>query len=430
MPVEWIKGPVLLYGAGREARSTRRFLAETAPDVEVHFTLDGGEAEIEDSVFVPLDRLDEAAIAAYPLIVRSAGVSMYKPLIVAARTAGGDVTTNVNLWARHRRGEAKTIAVTGTKGKSTTAKLIHTMLTAGGFDAGLGGNIGVPPLELADHAWQVLELSSFQCADLELNPDFAGITSLFPEHLDWHHSEDRYFADKLNLVAREIPLGYAMSPQAMAHDAVAKLDLGRHTALADLPEDFGPEFEKAVASSPLMGAHNLANARIAARIALAAGVARSAVLDGLARYEPLPHRLQAVTHGGKVFVNDSIATNPEATKAAMAAYPEGRVALAVGGFDRGQNYDDLIDRLPGAPLASIWFLPDTGHRIADTLGREALPYPAHKVESLTDLFARLATEPDSFDVLIMSPGAPSYNQFNNFEERGQAFLDLAARHFG
>ncbi len=426
-----LEGPVLLYGGGREGKSTRRFLASTAPDLEVFVTSDKDDAEITDTQVLPIADLPQAITdKKFKLIVRSAGVSIYKPTLIAAREAGISVTTNINLWSRFQRGDAKVIAVTGTKGKSTSAKLLHTMLVAAGFDAGLGGNIGLPPLDLNAHDWQVLELSSYQCSDLELQPDYCAVVSLYPEHLDWHEGEDNYFRDKLNLLVRDKPVTYALSAQAAAHPKLKKLNLKQNRQLPLLPFTLSVRMAEAAKRSALIGAHNLANAGVMARIALDAGATEDAIVEGIARFEPLPHRLQEVRHGGKAFVNDSISTNPEATKAAMAAYPHGKVALIVGGFDRGQNYDDLIARLPAAPLTHLWLLPDTGHRIADALNIEALPYPATRVSSLDELFEQVIKSPETFDALILSPGAPSYNQFNNFEERGHRFLELAQKHFG
>lgn len=426
-----LEGPVLLYGAGREAKSTRRFLAEAAPDLEVFVTTDSDDAQLKDTQFLPIADLPQAvADKKFNLIVRSAGVSIYKPVLVEARNLGTIITTNINLWAQFQRDGANVIAITGTKGKSTSAKLLHTMLVAGGYDAGLGGNIGLPPLDLNAHEWQVLELSSYQCSDLELQPDYCGVVSLYPEHLDWHEGEENYFRDKLNLLTRPKSVKYALSAQAATNPHLKALDLKANTLLPLLPFSLSVKMAEAATRSALIGAHNLANAGVVARIALAIGVSEEAIVEGIARFEPLPHRLQEVRHGGKTFVNDSISTNPEATKAAMAAYPHGKVALIIGGFDRGQNYDDLIARLPAAPISSLWLLPDTGHRIAEGLNLDALPYPATQVASLEDLFEQIAQLPDSFDALILSPGAPSYNQFKNFEERGQSFLDLAKKNFG
>ncbi len=426
-----IKGPILLYGAGREAISTRAYLAKNFPELEVHVCVDKGEINMENTPQIPVEDLGKAfAEGRYATLVRSPGVSIYKGEIIAAKEAGVHVTTNVNIWAEARRGDAKVIAITGTKGKSTTAKLIHTILKTAGFDIGLGGNIGVPPLEMDKHKFYVLELSSFQCADLRLNPDFIGITSLFPEHLDWHRNEEQYFNDKLRILRRMAPYQCVISPQATSHYSLPQPPKELVHAAPELSEEFEMALDQQVENSKLKGAHNLQNALLAARICLGVGASEPEILEGIADFVPLPHRLQEYQTSAKIFVNDSIATNPQATKAAILSYSEQNTALIVGGFDRGQNYSSLANCLRNADITSLWLLPDTGHRIIDMLDREEIEYPIHQVDNLADIFVALKKDPDQFDVLLLSPGAPSFNQFDNFEQRGDTFLTLANEHFG
>jgi len=426
-----LNGPILIYGAAREAKSTRRFLQTQAPDAEVHVAVDSGEADLADTIQVPASDLVAAFEARkYSLVVRSAGVSIYKKEILSARAAGIKVTTNVNLWARYKKKTTKTIAITGTKGKSTTAKLVHTMLKAGGIDAGLAGNIGVPVLDLGPHQYAVLELSSFQCADLRLNPDFIGITPLFPEHLDWHRSEQQYFDDKLNILRTTRPYHCALAPHVIAHSSLPQPPPDLVHALPDLSCRFHQRLTEQVAASTLKGNHNLENAVLAARLALGAGISEQAVLAGIAAYSPLPHRLEEFHFSGKTFVNDSIATNPQATKAAIATYGDKKLALIVGGYDRDQNFDDLSNYLMACQLASIWFLPDTGHRIARNFAGKDLPFQIHTIGTLEDIFKQLKANPNQFEVLLLSPGAPSFNQFKNFEQRGETFVELARKYFG
>jgi len=426
-----INGPVLLYGAGREALSSRKFLRRVAPDVSVHVCVDEGEADIPDTLQVPIISLLEAfKSGTYKTIIRSPGVSIYKPELIAAKAAGVEITTNVNLWAKFQRGNAKTIAFTGTKGKSTTAKLLFTILQSAKLDVGLAGNIGIPVLELEAHEYVVLELSSFQCADLKLASDFIGITSLFPEHLDWHETEQNYFSDKLNLLHQKPPAKCAFSEQVLSHHALSKNEKEIDKTLPALNEEFYQVMKNQVENSRLVGEHNLHNAVLAARIAIGMEVEQKAILKGIKNFIPLPHRLEEINVGGKTFVNDSIATNPEATKAAIDAYGQKNPALIIGGLDRNQNYDDLVKFLSDAPLSHIWFLPDTGHRIAKMLAEKNPKYSTSKVNSLNEIFKYLKAEPDRFDILILSPGAPSQNQFKNFEQRGEIFLELARKTFG
>jgi len=426
-----LNGPILLYGAGREAKSTRRFLKNFAPNARVDVAVDHGPADMEETSQVPVDGLVDAfANNKYSMLVRSPGVSIYKREIIMAREAGVRVTTNVNLWARYKKNGAKTIAITGTKGKSTTAKLVYTMLKAAGLDAALAGNIGIPVLDLDHHEYVVLELSSFQCADLRLDPDFIGITPLFPEHLDWHRNERQYFNDKLNILCRRHPYHCALAPQVIAHSSLPQPFAGLAHALPALSCAFYQRLRKQVATSTLKGAHNLENAVLAARLALGTGILEQAVLDGIAAYLPLPHRLEEFHFSGKTFVDDSIATNPQATKAALATYGSENLALIIGGFDRDQNFDDLSNYLMACRVASIWFLPGTGHRIAKNFIGKDLPFKTHTIASLEHIFEQLRANPDQFEILLLSPGAPSFNQFVNFEQRGEVFVELARKYFG
>src|SRR5207237_142030 len=131
------------------------------------------------------------------------------------------VTSNLNLWGEYYRQGRTVIAITGTKGKSTTATLTHLMLTQSGMDAGLAGNVGLAPLEIADlHPIVIFELSSYQTADMAFSPDIAAVTNLTPEHTDWHRATERYFADKLNLIDRDTPFPVGLGPGAQTNAMV------------------------------------------------------------------------------------------------------------------------------------------------------------------------------------------------------------------
>src|SRR5690349_5127623 len=214
--------PVLLYGAGREARSTRAFIKARAPNLKVYVTVDSGTADIDDAELIPPTELNAAIEAKrFATIVKSPGVSRYRPIFLVAREAGISVTSNLNLWGEYFREGRTVIAITGTKGKSTTATLVHLMLTQSGLDAGLAGNVGLAPLEIADkHKLIVFELSSYPTADMAFSPDIAGITNLSPEHTDWHRDVDRYYRDKLNLIDRDAPFPVALGRGAHDHPLV------------------------------------------------------------------------------------------------------------------------------------------------------------------------------------------------------------------
>ena len=420
-----IDGAVLLYGAGREARSTRSFLAEVAPQTEVFVTVDSGDADVENCTQVaPSDLPALFAKGTFSMLVRSAGVSIYKPELIAANQAGIEVTTNINLWAKHKRGDAKVVAVTGTKGKSTTVKLTETMLKCSGIDARLGGNFGVAPLDLDDHDVIVMELSSYQVADLELQPDFVGFTNLFPEHVDWHGSLEQYYHDKMNLLRRKERYGYALGAQAAVNQKV-QANLPKYANELPAPSaEMVAALHGTMRQSKLKGPHNADNMMIAAKLALGLGAKEEALLEGLKSFAPPAHRLEEHKVGNHVLVDDSISTTPEATIAALATYPETRNALIVGGYDREQNYEALALEIINSSVTTLACLPKTGHRLAEAMANKSHKIDVFEADNLKSAMEALAEKQQQFDTLILSPAAPSYNQFRDYIERGEAFVAL------
>jgi UDP-N-acetylmuramoylalanine--D-glutamate ligase len=419
--------PVLLYGAGREAQSTRAFLKARQPDLKVFVTVDSGSADLAEVEPIAPEMLP-AAIAEhrFGLIVKSPGVSRYKLIFGIAQAAGIPVTSNLNLWGSTYRQGRTVIAITGTKGKSTTATLVHLMLTHSRVDAGLAGNVGLAPLEIADkHAVVIFELSSYQTADMSFLPDIAAVTNLYPEHVDWHGSVERYYRDKLHLIDRDGGFPVALGAAAMGNAIVAPAVRDHRRLLRPLDKDEIAMVDKAVGASRLKGSHNLDNARLAAQIALAAGGTLVGIIRGIAAFVPLPHRLEEHQFGGTIFVNDSISTTPEATKAALAAYRGHRIALIAGGHEREQDYTELAGLLASYGVTTLACLPVTGTRLASAAQAAAPHINVLTQPDLHSAMQALSKRRADFDVVILSPGAPSYNQFKNFEERGRMFVQYA-----
>lgn len=424
--------PVLLYGAGREGQSTRAFLKARAPGLKVYVTVDSGTIDIEDAeVIEPADLPDAIAARKFGTIVKSPGVSRYKPLFAIAREHDIAVTSNLNLWAETYRQGHTVIAITGTKGKSTTATLLHLMLVHSGLDAGLAGNVGLAPLEIADtHKIVVFELSSYQTADMAFSPDLAAVTNLYPEHVDWHRSVEHYYTDKLNLIDRDTPFPVALGAGAVGNALVAAAVRDPARIVPDLPPFIEDRVTSAVSKSRLKGEHNLDNARLAAQLALAAGGNIDGIIKGINAFMPLPHRLEEHSIGGQIFVNDSISTTPEATKAALAAYKGQRIALIAGGHERQQDYTELATLLGPRGVTVLVCLPVTGDRLATATYAAAPQIEVLEAANLEAAMQALANRKNRFDTVILSPGAPSYNQFRNFEERGTRFIALAEKLFG
>jgi UDP-N-acetylmuramoylalanine--D-glutamate ligase len=374
------------------------------------------------------------ALARCDVVVRSPGVSIHRPEIAALKQSGVRVTTATALWLAERHGRA-VIGVTGTKGKSTTAALIAHLARAAGHTAHLAGNIGVPALELLDHPageLAVVELSSYQLADLEVGPELAVFTNLFREHLDWHGSEQVYRADKLRILTlegvRAVVLN-ALDPQLA--DAARGLP-GVHLFGAPpgwQAEDAGVlhdgRLELASDALPLPGLHNALNLCAALTALEASGIDPPPLAAALADFRALPHRLERVLErDGVVWIDDSISTTPESTVAALASFPGRQIVLIAGGQDREQDYAPLGRELATRGVCVIG-VPSTGARVLAAARSAGVPseraIPADDLAAAVAL-ARERARPGT--AVLLSPAAPSYDRYRNFEERGERFQAL------
>jgi UDP-N-acetylmuramoyl-L-alanine---L-glutamate ligase len=394
---------IALWGIGRETNAFVAQLAQRLPDTTLSGTID-------DST--PAD-VARALLGDADVLVRSPGVSLYKPLIQQAIQAGTTVTTPTGLWLAERGGE-HVIGVTGTKGKSTTATVIAHLLGQV-MPVELAGNIGRPVIELLDTdagvagnqlTWVVCELSSYQIADLTVGPEVAVLTNLSREHTDWHGSEQQYRADKLRIF--ELPcVRVAVKPPE-----------------AGWPVLFEPE-----QILPLRGTHNARNVTAAITAIEAAGLPLPPLPQALAGLTALPHRLQTVhtDAGGSEWIDDSISTTPESTIAALEAFADRAVVLIAGGSDRGQDYDRLGLTLAARTAATeLILLPDTGPAIAGAATSHG--YAEDRMSTAGDMRegTQLARKLVSAGgVVLLSPAAPSFNQYANFEQRGDDFAACA-----
>jgi UDP-N-acetylmuramoylalanine--D-glutamate ligase len=375
-----------------------------------------------------------AALSGCDVVVRSPGVSIHRPELAALIRLGVPVTTATSLWLAERGGR-RVLGVTGTKGKSTTAALAHHIARAGGERAELAGNIGRPALELLDadpEALAIVELSSYHVADLAVGPEVATITNLYAEHADWHGSEQAYRAEKLRILALpgvERAVLWARQPELAAAPTAAERRLFGEPSGWDVIDGalaYAGETRLAAAGLPLAGEHNALNLCAALTALEAVGIAPASPADALAGFEPLPHRLQTIAEiGGVTWVDDSISTTPESALAALASFPGRPLVLLGGGQDRGQDYTALGAELARSGTALV-AMGSTGPRLRDA-AREA-GVPAARALLAEDLagavaLARELVVPGA--VVLLSPAAPSYDRFRDFEERGERFAALA-----
>lgn len=430
-----------VWGLGREGRAIASAVAARLPGTPLTLVDEGAGAGAEGVL------ADPAALLGCDVVVRSPGISRYRPEALRLAEAGVMTTTGTNLWFAEHAG-ARAVAVTGTKGKSTTSAMIAHLAAAAGLRVLLAGNIGLPLVELLaadDHEvdlW-VLELSSFQTSDLDASPPVGVLLNLHREHTDWHGSFERYRDDKLALFAHRADMVSVLN--------AADPRVRRAGAALPHPRWFGGEEGYAVGPAGIVrdgapvvarervgvaGDHNLLNACAALTALEAAGVGVDGVLDALAGFRPLAHRMQPVAErAGVLFVDDSIATIPEATVAAARALAPRPLVLLVGGGDRAQDYAPLAAYVAGEPrVAAVVALPGNGDRILDRLAAEpraagrALP-AMERAADLADAVARAAAVVPAGGVVLLSPGAPSGDDFHDFQARGDAFAE-AARSLG
>jgi UDP-N-acetylmuramoylalanine--D-glutamate ligase len=322
------------------------------------------------------------------------------PLVALAGTRGIPVWSEVELGASLLHG-TRIVGVTGTNGKTTTVELLGAIFRAAGRDVAVAGNVGTPLTSIRSAEWVVCELSSFQLEDVhELACDVAVLLNLEPDHLDRHGSFEAYRDAKLRIFerarARVVPRGLGLK---------------------------GTEFsaEDELPAEPLIrGRHNRENAAAATAAARAAGVADESIAEALRAFPGVPHRLELVgERNGVRFVNDSKATNVAAARRALDAYADEPVHLILGGSYKGEDFGPLAASL-GSNIRSVHLIGEEASRLAELIDGHADGTLEAAVAHATDL-----AEPG--DVILLSPAAASYDQFENFEARGDAFRRLAVK---
>lgn len=424
---------VAVLGYGREARSLLRLFARELPGLKPVVFARAAElaAEPPQAQAVVTETVPAAShLAHFDVVFKSPGISAYHPELEQAARAGVRITSATELWFAEHPGE-RVIAVTGSKGKSTTVSLIAHLLRALGHRVALAGNIGLPLTELwkpqpAPDYWAV-ELSSFQTKAAGA-VEVAVLTALFPEHLDWHGSLERYYADKLALLdrARQVVLNGSDATIA-AHQrwpGAVRYGLppgwraeGEGIAIADQYFEL-PDFA-------VPGRHNRLNLCAALTVLELLGEDARRALPAVADFRSLPHRLRLLgTRGGVLYVDDSVATTPQATLAALDCFAQRRVALILGGYDRGLDWSGFADALRGRRMAGVVCQGQSGARIEAALRAAGLDLPLWRANDLTEAvaWASAVAQPDG--VVLLSPGAPSFPEYRDFAERGRHFACL------
>ncbi|TVQ36034.1 MAG: UDP-N-acetylmuramoyl-L-alanine--D-glutamate ligase [Wenzhouxiangella sp.] len=425
---------IAILGWGREGQCAAATLSQRLPDAKLSVLVERGPRPAHWPGWTGSfdERLEQ-----FDILLRSPGVPVDHPALVAASRTGVSIVNPASIWFSQRP-DVPVIGVTGSKGKSTTASLLAHLLQASGYRVLLAGNIGEPLLGHLDlnADYVVLELSSYQLTDLDAVLTMGLFTRLFDEHLDWHGSRAAYFASKLriaDLLAGRPLLVNAADPLLL--DCTRRIE-------GLVQANRWPEFHRRgdslwlddhlcldLAELNLTGRHNLDNAALALAAARRLGGRTETLLEALRSFRPLAHRLEPLARqAGLDWVNDSISTSPHATRAALESLADRPITLIVGGQNRPADWQPVLEWCRSRPLAALVALPDTGRVVAEVLreGGCVANNRICQVDNLGEAVAAAATLSAENGVVLLSPGAPSFPRFQDFEARGDAFRQAVA----
>ncbi len=431
------KADNLVFGLGITGMSVARYLKRNGIDAlfvdsrseppgldELHELLPDADVILGENATVQLSNINR--------IIASPGVADSEPMLTVARKAGIDVVSDIELFAQDA--EAPIVAVTGSNGKSTVTTLLALMCDAAGMTALAGANLGEPALDLLlqdKPDLYVLELSSFQLQRTETLPaKVAVLLNVSADHLDWHESEKNYRNAKYRIFRN------AAAAVISRNDPDIAKHVSKGTRIVsfglDVPEDEhyglreeeggeflarGEQLLLATSELALVGRHNQLNALAALAAGELMGLELPAMLQVLAEFPGLPHRMQLVARKqGVDFINDSKATNVGAAVAAVESI-DGIIVLIAGGESKGGDFDDLANAVSDRLRAAVLIGSDAD-RIADALADKALVVIANDID---DAVVQAAGYAESGDTVLLAPGCASFDQFPNYMARGDAF---------
>lgn len=449
-PADLAGATVLIVGVAREGIAVAEMLRRDVPSA----TLIAVDQRLSDAALrwrerfgedIPLitsaegEGLPEADVA-----IVSPGLSRTNALVQGLISRGIALSSGTDLFfaVHHER----ILAVTGSKGKSTTTALLHHILQAHGVSVALGGNLGIPLWDVEPADWYVAEVSSYQCHSLTRSPHTAVLTALFEEHLDWHGDFATYADDKLNLVGHQ---PHHVVVNHTNERLVAELDarypdldyvaVGDDSRYAVREENSGWSITRdntpivSSAELALIGVHNGWNAALALEAAsTVVDLDDEIVREALRSFRPLANRLEPVADpSGVLFVNDSLATNPPALAMALRSLRAKRVIALIGGFDRGVDDEALRQEILEHPPAGLIGLPDSGPewlvRIQGWLDQAGVPkstWPVMiPVDGMVEAVERARSIANRGDVVTLSPGAPSFGQYRDYQDRADRFIE-------
>ena len=431
---------VLVLGLAKSGESAARLLDKLGAIVTVN---DGKAFEenpaaqslLEEGIKVvtgghPLELLDED----FEWMVKNPGIPYNNPMVMRALEKKIPVITEVEL--AYLISDAPIIGITGSNGKTTTTTMIAEVLTAGGQNGLLSGNIGFPASQVAQDAGEtdtlVMELSSFQLMGIEaFHPEIAVITNLMPTHLDYHGSFEEYVAAKWNIQKNMTASDYVV---LNFNQDLAK-ELAKKTAAKVLPFSTKEKVDGAYLDGDVMtfrgeaimtaselgvpGSHNVENALATIAVAKLRGIDNQVIRETLAHFGGVKHRLQYVGEINQVkFYNDSKSTNILATQKALSGFDNSKVILIAGGLDRGNEFDELVPDIKG--LKKMVILGESAARVKRAADQAEVSYL--DASDVRDATRKAFSVAEPGDIVLLSPANASWDMYKNFEVRGDEFL--------
>ena len=405
---------VLVVGLARSGKAAAEALVAQGARV-VGFDRDeslGAGRLRELDVEVHLGDEEETLLKGTDLLVKSPGVPGETPLVARARETGIPVWSEIELAGRLLPNAL--LGVTGTNGKTTTSELLGEIFRSAKRPVEVAGNVGRPLASLVGstppESWIVCELSSFQLEDVEtFTPSIAVLLNLEPDHLDRHGSLERYAAAKLRVFERQAPEDVAVLPRAFG-------PVPGHARRVEFASD-----DTLPAEPRIPGEHNRENAAAATAAARAAGIDDQAIAEALRTFPGVPHRIELVRElGGVRYVNDSKGTNVAAARRALASFPDAQLHVILGGLGKEEPYEPLAAAFK--PGDRAYLIGDAAPTIAQALSAAGVPFV--RSGDLEAALAAAAAEARPGDVVLLSPACASFDQFESFEDRGDAFRRL------
>ncbi len=418
---------IIIWGMGTEGQAVKSYLQKhnISSNIFEYNDADG------------IDRLNELANQA-DIVVRSPGVSIYKPEFIALKEKGIKITSSSNLFLNEMKANhphTKVIGITGSKGKSTSVSMMYHMMQALGLKVALGGNIGKALIDLVDeeHDYVIGEFSSYQASDLETSPDIVVFTNLFSVHTDWHSGHEGYCRDKVHLAAfADKAVVNCNNPELITYtaDLPNRIFYGDKNGFYAVGKElfYKSEAVCSIDNLKISGNHNMDNLAGVMTAFELLGFDWRTALKALPTFEPLPHRLQKVgTIDGILFINDSISTAPEAAIGGMNSFDD-NMAIISGGIENKQDYTEyakFIEANPKVKVAVTLF--QCGHQIAETIRQHVTrkDFTLIEAESLQEAVDKAHDELKRVggSLVLFSPTAPSFGYYKNFMERGEDFIN-------